>query len=346
MPIRVAKKLSEQKQMSVFSDAETLARAYADRHQCDVILYNGDINPGLNIDLKETIRSKKRYDKALLILTTPGGDADSAYRIARCFQENYQTFIIFISGWCKSAGTLLCIGAHDIIMGDDGELGPLDVQLSKTDELGEYDSGLVVQSAIESLYNTGFTMFEQYFMSIKAKSSGRITFKTATDIASNMVVKMLTPIYSQIDPQRIGETARSMSVGMDYGRRLNSVSRNLQSQRALSGLVSSYCSHGFVIDRKEASDIFHRVSAPGADLAEIAEALDDWALVPMDNDALFLYLSNELPADEESADAPSNTPSEEGRDTSAVVVEGDFGRPVSEPVEPDRSSPTVVGLDS
>ena len=43
----------------------------------------------------------------------------------------------FIPRRCKSAGTLLLIGATSLIISDRGELGPLDVQLSKPDEIFE-----------------------------------------------------------------------------------------------------------------------------------------------------------------------------------------------------------------
>jgi len=42
-------------------------------------------------------------------------------------QDAYSSITAVASGWCKSAGTLLCIAANDLIMCDAGELGPLDV---------------------------------------------------------------------------------------------------------------------------------------------------------------------------------------------------------------------------
>jgi ClpP class serine protease len=95
---------------------------------------------------------RKRRKNAILILVTEGGDPDAAYRIARCFQEHYELFTCIVPGYCKSAGTLITIGAHELVMTDGGELGPLDIQMSKKDELWESQSGLTVAAALNALH--------------------------------------------------------------------------------------------------------------------------------------------------------------------------------------------------
>jgi ClpP class serine protease len=40
-----------------------------------------------------------------------------------------------VSGYCKSAGTLIALGANELAFGEHGELGPLDVQIAKRDEV-------------------------------------------------------------------------------------------------------------------------------------------------------------------------------------------------------------------
>ena len=253
-------------------DAKTyeIALAYAEKNNRDVILFNGEID-GDYIDklIRECREKSDRRHNVLFVLITQGGDADAAYRLSRCLQELYKEFIVFVPGWCKSAGTLVVIGAHKIVMGHYGELGPLDVQLSKSDELFEWNSGLVIDSALDALEARAMAMFERYFMQIKARTRNRVTFKTATQIASSMVVELLTPVYSQIDPIKIGENAREMSVAADYGKRLNEHSNNLKFRSSLSTLVESYSSHGFVIDRKEVSSIFNKVECPADELGPV-----------------------------------------------------------------------------
>ena len=67
-----------------------------------------------------------RGKQCVLVLTTDGGDAHAAYIIARYLRRNYEKLTICVFGYCKSAGTLLALGAHELVIGERGELGPLD----------------------------------------------------------------------------------------------------------------------------------------------------------------------------------------------------------------------------
>src|SRR5216684_162705 len=76
----------------------------------DVIVYGGDIDTPTDYELMGKIKSGHSKPNALLLITTPGGNAESAYRIARCLQRCYSPpgkVILFVDWFCKSAGTLL-----------------------------------------------------------------------------------------------------------------------------------------------------------------------------------------------------------------------------------------------
>jgi len=128
----------------------------AHQHKADVVFFNGLINR-MNVHaLIRTLKGRTRKSKIILLLITPGGDPDAAYMITRHLQSHYGHFSLFVAGFCKSAGTLIALGAHELIFSDHGELGPLDVQLSKKDELGETQSGLVGLDALAQLQNRAF----------------------------------------------------------------------------------------------------------------------------------------------------------------------------------------------
>jgi ClpP class serine protease len=116
------------------------------------------------------------------ILVTTGGDANAAFRIARCLQQKYAEFNLFTPGWCKSAGTLIASGAHKIYMGDLGELGPLDIQISRKDEIWAQSSILNVDAAVKTLEATAKKMFFDYLYEIKQYNRA-VTYRTAADIA-------------------------------------------------------------------------------------------------------------------------------------------------------------------
>lgn len=258
------------------------ANKIAQALDADVLVFNFGIEPGIDGYLLDVLKKRSApRGNLLLFLTTEGGDADSAYRIARHLQDRYSSgkFSIVVSSWCKSAGTLVCTGANELIVGPAGELGPLDVQIAKADELGERSSGLAIEAAFEKLQQESTKLFLGYLEDIKGKTGGRITFKTAAEMSASMVVGMMSGIFEKIDPLVVGEDYRSNLVAEQYAVRLNLVGRNLR-QDGLFALCSGYPSHRFVIDRAEAANLFRNVSEPSPEISELISLLGPEAVVP------------------------------------------------------------------
>ncbi len=262
----------------------------------DVLLINAPIDRGLDDQLINMVKKRRPRKNVFLILVTSGGDADAAYRIARCLQDSYERYIAFISGYCKSAGTLCVLGAHEIVMSDAGELGPLDVQFYKKDELWVLSSGLVAAETLQVLQDQAFAMFEEYFLSIKMNSSNQITFKTATEIAIKISVGLLEPLYRQIDPIQVGEMARSMKIATAYGKRLMVRSENF-TEKTLETLRDTYPSHGFVIDKSEVETLFNNVRSPSEYEDNLRCALGNLGYSP-DRSMNLEFLSDEIKGDE------------------------------------------------
>ena len=281
-----------------------LAETVAEKLDADVILYNGGIGREQDRFLIDALIDRELRTNVLLLLVTNGGDPDAAYRMARALQAKYERFILYVSGFCKSAGTLVATGAHELIMSDHGELGPLDVQMSKKDELWETQSGLTPMETLNALQNKALTAFEDFFLSIKARSGGAITLRTATQIATELTTGLFAPLYSQVDPLHVGEAGRAMSIASRYGKRLLVYGCNID-QEALKFLTTQYPSHGFVIDRQEASRLFEEVREPTAAEVELAQVLGDRARRPMPlaTEHPFEFLSQApSPIEQESTD--------------------------------------------
>lgn len=240
-------------------------------YQGDVVLYCGPILREGYDEVSTILEGKaSKREKICIVLVTLGGDPDAAYRIARAANHHYKTVEVLIPDVCKSAGTLLCIGANKLIFGDRGELGPLDIQLSKPDEMFDSMSGLDIIQALNALENQVLTSFRNYLLDIRRGS--QIRTKTAADIAAKLADGFISPIAAKIDPITLGEHQRAMRIAYDYGERLDSMVQSLQ-EGALTALVSGYSSHGFVIDRKEAGQLFKHVEAPD----ETTTAIYQWA---------------------------------------------------------------------
>jgi hypothetical protein len=165
------------------------------------------------------------------------------------------------------------VGAHELIISDHGELGPLDIQLAKKDEFFGSQSGLTVSTALEALESRAFQAVERMFVEIESNTGGMLSVQTATDLASKTVVGLYAPIAAQIDPMHVGEAARALVIADAYGNRLNRYSGNLASPATLNQLYTQYPSHGFVIDREEAQTLFRNVREPDQDELALVEVL-------------------------------------------------------------------------
>ncbi|EFU7715898.1 MULTISPECIES: SDH family Clp fold serine proteinase [Klebsiella] len=239
----------------------------------DVYVYIGDVERSGHYDVTNLIKQRKKnhnlQKNVLFCVATYGGDPSAGYRIGRALQHNYEHITVLVVGPCKSAGTLLAVAAHELIMGDMGELGPLDIQLKKNDEIGELSSGLVIATAIEQLRETAISTFRSYVLDIKYRN--QISTKMSADIAAKLTEAIISPMACQIDPIKLGEHQRAMNIALSYGDRLNGFAKNLKDS-SLSRLIAGYPAHGFVIDRKEARELFNNVKSPtdySADLYEI-----------------------------------------------------------------------------
>ena len=246
----------------------------------DVYLYSGQIDDsGFGQVVKEITKAKARNPSrgcGLLILTTNGGHANAAYNIARFFQKTYSEFIVFTPSYCKSAGTLVALGAHHLLMDSFSELGPLDVQLYKQNEIMARKSGLLTRSSFESLQEVSFDLYEHFMLRIMMQSDGLVTFQVASELSADMTANLLAPVYGQIDPDVVGSDYRDVRVAIEYGRRLAQESGN-SSIDTVYDLVNSYPSHDFIIDDDEARSLFKNVDMPSEALYQLVGCLGDMA---------------------------------------------------------------------
>lgn len=246
----------------------------------DYIVISREISRPLHADLSELIKKKKSASKCVVILTTRGGDPHAGYRIGRCLRHNYPDHVkICVPSFCKSAGTLIAICGDELAIGDLGELGPLDIQVRKPSEFGEQSSGLDPLQALTVALEHARDAFRRTL--IEMRRGAKLSTKLAGDFASQIAVGVVAPLYAQIDPNRAGELQRAMEIAYAYGDRLDKYTENLR-EGALKKLTVEYPSHGFVIDRKEAKELFHRVSDLTAEEVNFTQSI--WQLLQDENE--------------------------------------------------------------
>ena len=188
-----------------------------------------------------------------VLLHSPGGHADMAYRMARFFKSHCKRLHIIVPLTAKSAATLLALAGDRIYMGELADLGPLDVQI--TDEL---ERGKRPFSPLDEFKSMEFlreyaTEFLDYFAF--ALSQRGMSVKQALHEAIPAVSGMTGPLYSHIDPSKVGSFRRSLAEAEDYAVRLLKQCHNPHAEQLVEQLVWKYPVHDFVIDYPEAKEL-------------------------------------------------------------------------------------------
>ncbi len=219
----------------------------------DIFIFSHEIFHGsVNYLIQEIKNNFNKRNNISLLLTTNGGEPDAAFRMAKFLKKEYNKFTIFVFGYCKSSGTLLALGANEIVMSDFGELGPLDTQVAKEGDLRR-ESGLNLKQSLKLIREEVPKIFKDCLLAILDLDPDKSTIplKVMEDIAASIAGSLLQPILTQIDPARLGEIDRATTIAMKYGERLNPT-----QIKAIETLTSNYPSHSFVIDYDEASKLF------------------------------------------------------------------------------------------
>ena len=199
-------------------------------------------------------RKLENIDTLEVLIHSPGGHADPAYKLMRYFRRKAKKVNVIVPLLAKSAATLMCLGADAIFMGELAELGPLDVQLSDPVETGEKSLSplnefksmeFLADHAIEVLDLFSSVMQDRYGMSVRDSLSEMIPCVTA----------MMKPLYEAVDPLIMGEHRRDLAVGEQYAKRLLMSTGNAHVDDIVHRLVWDYPSHEFDIDFEEAKTL-------------------------------------------------------------------------------------------
>lgn len=240
-------------------ELRALVTRLAERRQADVLIYSGELaHPG-DGDLALERHGRPRQPNCLLLLSTLGGSAEAAYRLARTLRRHYRNLTVYLDDYCKGAGMLLALTADELVISDFGELGPLDLASQHAIIPGHGESGLAPIQGLRALRAEAETSFEQYLARFRSRRGLAMTTRWAIEQASALSVGLMGPLMAQIDPLQVAEVDRATKTATLYVQRLGA---DHLKEGALDRLLTGYPSHDFVIDREEAGDLLRTVRAP------------------------------------------------------------------------------------
>lgn len=177
-------------------------------------------------------------DKITLILYTLGGDTLAAWSLVNLIRNFCKEFAVITPELCRSAGTLICLGANKIIMTKQATLGPIDPSVNGP--LNPRSNGNVqVPVSVEQV---------NAYLELATKEL------TITD--DNAKANILIELSKQINPLVLGNTYRTKNQIKMLASKLlrNHNIGNGNTDKIINFLCSESGSHDYAIHRKEAKD--------------------------------------------------------------------------------------------
>jgi hypothetical protein len=109
-------------------ERQRLIREYEAEYGCRLAVLIDTLFPDSVIVFEELVHDADPEQDLHLLLDTPGGDGETAIRIVRSAQARCRELTVIVPNQAKSAGTILLMGAHHVLMGPTSDLGPVDPQ--------------------------------------------------------------------------------------------------------------------------------------------------------------------------------------------------------------------------
>lgn len=128
-------------------ERQALIREYQDAHKCRLVIVSDILISNSVALFEETLHDADPSEDLHVMLATPGGDGETAIRLARQAQSRCKTLTVIVPDQAKSAGTLFALGADHIYMGPTSDLGPVDPQFLLAD--GSLGAARAIIAAVE-----------------------------------------------------------------------------------------------------------------------------------------------------------------------------------------------------
>ena len=203
-------------------------------------------------------KPEEKFDVINVILDSPGGPLDSAYRTVLYLSRYASSLHVYVPRMAKSASTLIAVGANKIIMSPFGELGPLDTQIRDPRNPTDYISALDCYQSVDYVREFGFSTLSQALKQLAAVTQGKLLLSDSLNASAQFAIGSITPMLSQTRSLDFGAWGRSLKMGERYAQILIARAAQMERGRAekiASRLVYGYTHHLFPIDITEATDM-------------------------------------------------------------------------------------------
>lgn len=173
-----------------------------------------------------------------LVLYTRGGETLSAWSLANLLRMFCDRLEIIVPAKCHSAGTLLCLGADNLVMTKQATLGPIDPS---------------VNTPLNPQLPGGQPMAN---VAVNVEDLTAFIEQAREALGNESIAPVFERLVQSVHPLVIGKAYRTRSQIRMLGERL--LSNHMQNQetrdKALDFLCSESGSHDYTINRREARE--------------------------------------------------------------------------------------------
>lgn len=177
-----------------------------------------------------------------LFLYTRGGDVLTPWRLVHLIREYTPRFCVLVPFRCYSAGTLLCLGADEIVMGKMGELGPIDPSVVNAFNPQDPNNPAArIPVNIEDVYS---------YLALAGEKAGVCS--------ADQQVKAFTLLAERIHPLALGNVHRNYLLIRSLAKKLlvmhQQPLREGRIEHIVDSLTEKLYAHSHMISRREAAE--------------------------------------------------------------------------------------------
>lgn len=203
--------------------------------------------------LYECLQAMEPGQQLDLVLHTVGGDVNASRKIALLLRTFASHVTILVPYKARSAGTLLCLGADEILMGPLGELGPIDPQIMSTTSLNSGGPQAISSRDIQAFKQMAETWFE-----LRQNDHRMQVFKL---LSEHIFPTSLSAFYRA--EQQVRQIAAELLQFHLPG------SREQERHAIIDHLVNDYHTHDYALSCAEVQALGLRASVPRMEEASL-----------------------------------------------------------------------------
>jgi primosomal protein N'' len=203
----------------------------------------------------EALGSSERID---LFLYTRGGDVLTPWRLVNLIREYTSSFSILVPFRAYSAGTLIALGANEIVMGKMGELGPIDPSVANAFNPQDPNNPIAkIPVSVEDV--SSFITLAMEIGQLKGQEQLETVFSHLAD---------------KVHPLALGNVQRNYALIRSIARKLLRLHMSADDDDLIKDIINNLTeklyAHNHMISRREArQDIKLTVTQPSTELEQL-----------------------------------------------------------------------------